>query len=166
LASIGISNYLDSLDTAKNSEVVGNENIVRIALENYASDHDDAMPSGLCTDATFSNVGYLPNNQMPLAPWCKRPQVTDDIMQMQASWQTFITAEKNHTDAVHTDQVGTIADPPVNDLNFGFIRYGRGTDAHPNDATCPNTNKVYYMCGEGKRGNRHIVVGLYTNNLQ
>lgn len=178
LGTIGISSYLDSLDNAKNSQVVANETEVRLALEAYASDNDDNYPfatptytvgmspstdhSGLTAPA-FLGKGYLKGDKLPIAPWYHKPQDADMPDGFQgSSWAQVQQEASSHTAITQ----GTLAlDPPDAANAFGALRYMTDKAVKALNGQSGGSTHIYYLSGVGKRRDQCLILQPYCNSL-
>lgn len=80
LAGMGLTNFEEARDRARNTSMTANVKVVQVALEQYAGDHDGAYPPSTdprdadrtYEEPTASHLGlgtYLPGRHFPASPW-------------------------------------------------------------------------------------------------
>jgi prepilin-type N-terminal cleavage/methylation domain-containing protein len=87
LAGVGLSNFEEAKDRARNTAMTANVKVVQVALEQYAGDHDGTYPPSadpldaarIYEEPTPSHLGlgtYLPGRRFPASPWGQEGGVT------------------------------------------------------------------------------------------
>lgn len=156
LASVALPSFVGAQDKARNASVSANINTVRMALEQFGTDHNGSYPEqgNFITDITSGSTGYLPGNRMPKAPWstgnqgvAKAPAGVATITEIAEGTKVL---SSGGTVISSAGKVQTVA--PADTPDYGFVAYDYATN-----------NQVYVLYGTGKKNKNAVVAGASSN---
>lgn len=138
-------------DSVRNASLEADISAFKIALEQYAVDHDDAYPAPDVAVNVLTQNGYLLNNRMPLNPWDEHVSVgLISSKRFSDNLKTGAAIAK----VAHTPPAGTLLGvghlPGAGSGNL--LVYGNLVYDYD------KTSKTYVVYGIGKRGSQAIVV--------
>lgn len=162
LASIALPSFVGAQDRARNVKAVGGLSGVRLALEQYATDHNNNLPTNANWASNKAPDGlqqgnYLPGNHLPLSPWSSEPQTTrlthdlaplpntemfEDGAALPPPGSRFVPPLK-----------GTVVAKPSNFNHFGAIASDCEGDVGPT---------TYVLSVIGKRNGEAIIAGSFN----
>lgn len=159
LASIALPSFVGAQDKARNAKAQASLNILRVAVESFAADHNGNPPTLAQAvgkdDISLLEGGYLPGDRLPTSPWSASPQ-TRPIVNFDAD-EAMPTVEFMEKKEVPLPQAGTrfspalqgsVANPPKVYSNYGAISY---------DVDYDSSNYVMYVTG--KRNGEAVIAG-------
>lgn len=161
LASIALPSFVSAQDRARNVKAVGGLSGVRQALELYATDHNNLLPTNAqwASNAAPNGLqqgGYLAGNRLPLSPWAAAPQTvriepilnpllyTEDV----EAGQSLPPPGARFSPALK----GIVRSPPSIIAHFGAITSDCEGDVGPT---------TYVLSVIGKRNNEAIIAGSF-----
>jgi general secretion pathway protein G len=139
-------------DRANNATVAANVNTIRMALEQYATDHKGTYPTSAGFIAVMTTRGYMLGNRMPLAPWSANVQTNMLGPAGASAGQTPLSevaagkGTMSPPGSLITEN-GKVAARPTSHDCFGFIAYDYSPEA-----------EIYMVYGTGKRNKAAITV--------
>ena len=172
LASVALPSFVGAQDKARNASVQSNGRTVQMALEEYATEHNGALPG---TDAaswsadkfTGPGTGYLPGGNLPRSPWAPNGVLQNENVPL----ATGKGKGKGKNKGLLSLKDSVLKEPskPVSEINedvgkgkipstfasaeeYGAIVY---------DYDAPT--QYYLLYAIGKKGKDAIVVGAKTN---
>lgn len=159
LASVALPSLVGAQDKARNAKAASGLNVVRMALETYASENNSQFPPNE-DFATATGLGqHLPGGKLPVSPWSKASQTVRIMASIQPLWlmENFDDASLSRPQTgapLVPATAGSVANAPSLQTHFGAL-------ASDCDNAGDRTRYVVHVVG--KKGKNCIVAGSVTN---